>query len=196
MLARTDRQLAVRVIRAALAVLLASCAATNQITPPTASSDMVAASPSVPGDIGFGRFLDVRDFSVEFIAFSPDAEAMATQLTDALPGAWDIATDRRSRLRVLDSGADLRVVVMNASGVSSAGGRLIYLRLLGPTLNAGEIALTLHEIGHALGCCFGQDSGPDGHWSDCIRGSEIMCHPGPGSVTRFSERELRALRLR
>lgn len=185
-----------RVIRAAVAILLASCAATSEIAPPTASIEAAPASPSIPGDIGFGRFLDVRDFSVELIAFSPDSEAMAAQLTDALPDAWEAATDRRSRLRVIDSGADLRVIVMNTSGISSAGGRLIYLRLLGPALSTGEIALTLHEIGHSLGCCFGQDSGPDGHWRDCARGLEIMCHAGPGSVTRFSDRELRALRLR
>jgi hypothetical protein len=175
----------VRLLQAATLVLLASCVTTPE--PPR---------PSPAGDIGLGRFLDVRDFSVKFDAFSEEAAAKAALLEKELPAAWSAATDGQSRLRVVDRDEDIRIVVLDALGTSTGGGRLITLRLPGPGLPPSHIALALHEIGHSLGCCFGAESGPDGHWTACVRGAEIMCHGGPVLTAKFSERELRALRLR
>lgn len=181
--------------RSVTAALIALCViAPDQPLAPVAVAGSSEPPPAV-GDIGFGGFLDARDFSVSFHSFSEGGAAKAALLSDALPEAWHQATAKASRVRVVDKDADITVLVVTAVGPSTGSGRLVTLLLTGGGLATGEIALLLHELGHALGCCY-ETTTSGAHWAVCKRGAEIMCQGGPGKVMRFSERELRALRLR
>jgi len=187
---------------AAAGLLLASCAvvAPVQSTQLPAPTGAVADDPAA-GDHGsasrvtLGRLVDPRELTVTFTTFSPESAGVAAQLAPALPAAWDTATGGRSRIRVIDGDADIHVLVLQTAGDSTGGGRGITLRFPGTAVGARQVGVLIHELGHALGCCYDAGSDGRGHWSACVPQQEIMCSGGPrGSVT-FSERELRTIRL-
>jgi hypothetical protein len=172
--------------------LLASCSAASPTISPDPTRHVIATLP--PGDIGLGRFVDSRDFSVTFTAWSSDGEDTARQLASALPEAWTTATGGRGRVSVRTDEADIHILVLNMPGLSTGGGRGITLRLPGARVGNAEVRVLLHEIAHSLGCCFGEGANAGGHWLLCDPTGEIMCERGT-RADRFSDRELRALRL-
>jgi hypothetical protein len=184
----------IRRVAAVLAGTVLACCSVGAEPSAIATPAPVASATLPPGDIGLGRFVDTRAFSVTFAAWSPDGEETARQLAGALPEAWTLATGGRGRVSVRADDADIHILVLNMPGLSTGGGRGITLRLPGTRVASAEVRVMLHEIAHSLGCCFGDGANAGGHWVACDPTGEIMCERG-SRADRFSDRELRALRL-
>ena len=164
--------------------------------------------------VGSGVTLDPRSLTLAYARVSVDGRSPWTveqteQVMLRLLQRWPEATQRRSRLQVLEE-SELRDVLVIFSDrpvnilalrntpaaryTKFAGGRIriIEVYVVGPFDADEHAGSLLHELGHVLGCCHGPGT-EGGHWVglNCTR---LLCSPH-GAARTFHEEELRQMGL-
>lgn len=154
--------------------------------------------------------------------FQPDPalvslrDDIAARLESTLGDEWSKATRGLGQLRVTDTGQDITVYVVAATGTSvyrqsrdgSGDIQIFAADHLERTTPENGVATALHEVGH-IWCCHGPDADQSGHWLvkerdpglygvdrfglmtdpvTCVKFGTVLSCPN-----RFSDREMRAL---
>lgn len=176
----------------------------RRLLPPPQDAEMSPTSGHVTMPDNTAAVPDPRRFVVGVASLrQSNAEDLARSLARRLPAAWSGATGGRSELSALDAEAmrdvfvvltDFRRDATTAVQMSFAGGRVRLVQVFVGSITDDDdlIAVVIHELGHALGCCFGPETA-GGHWASCDPTVEVMCEHG--RALKFSERELRQMRM-
>lgn len=132
-----------------------------------------------------GPTLDPHSFTVQFIVSTESDLALTARVAQW----WKYATIGRSEIRVVERDADVTIRVLPGPGVSSTsrGNPNIFIYSTDTGGRPATVLVFMHEIGHFLGCCFGNGT-EKGHYISGTPG--IMSNPVCASCLLFSDREL------